>query len=48
MEHDINIITEILNKCEQGLYQEICYGYAKVHPSTAYNSLIKNYEIKHK
>lgn len=38
----------IVEQYAQGSYQELCYGYAKANPSTAYNALIKNYELQRK
>jgi hypothetical protein len=39
------IINDMFN---QGLYREICYGYAKAFQTIEFNQLIKRYELQNK
>jgi len=42
-------IKPIINdKFKEGLYTEICYGYAKAFPCIEFNQLIKRYKLQNK
>ena len=46
---DYQLIKPIINDYyKQGLYQELCYGYAKEFQVNTFNSLIKDFEFKDK